>query len=247
MARLLKGRRDSFVLPLKKELPGPTADIIDNGARLFGHMDLFRFVVYDSGGLGQETLEKWDIVRKGKQAGKIRAIGIASHDPNTMLRCLRELDGLDYVFLPYNVIHSRVAYSKFLPEAIRRGIGLIGMKPLGCGSITLLDPNRPRKDATPETTELSLSLESRRRKTPLLAEAVEKLTEELHRREEETLAQASLRYVFSKPFISSSIPGMWLEEELDENYQALRAYAAGRREESPVLSAAASVAQQTQS
>ena len=31
MSRLVKGRRDKFVLSLKKELPGPTADIIDNG------------------------------------------------------------------------------------------------------------------------------------------------------------------------------------------------------------------------
>ena len=31
--------------------------------------------------------------------------------------------------------------------AIERNIGLLAMKPLGSGSIVLLDPNRPRKDA----------------------------------------------------------------------------------------------------
>ncbi len=79
----------------------------------------------------------------------------------------------------------------------------------------------------------------------MLAEAVEKLTRELDRRPKETLAQAALRYVFAKPFLSCALPGMWLEEELEENYQALATYAAGNSAESPVLSAAAAVARET--
>ncbi len=242
MSRLVKGRRQQFVLSLKKELPGPTADIIDNGARLFGHLDLFRFVVYEEGDLTSETLEKWDIVRKGKEAGKIRAIGIASHDPGAMMRCLREMEGLDFIFFPFNFIHSRVAYTEFLPAAIERNIGLLAMKPLGSGSIVLLDPNRPRKDAHPEASELSLSLGHLRERTPLLAEAVGKLTGELDRKPDETLAQAALRFVFAKPFLTCALPGMWLDEELEENYQALTAYAAGQHAAAPALDAAARVA-----
>jgi aryl-alcohol dehydrogenase-like predicted oxidoreductase len=245
MARLAKGRRERLVLSLKKELPGPTADIIDDGARLFGYMDLFRFVVYDIGELKHETLEKWDAVRKGKEQGKIRAIGIASHDPDTMLRCLKELEGIDYVFFPFNFIHSRVAYGEFLPAAVERNVGLLAMKPLGSGSITLLDPDRPRKDARPEAGRLSLSLGNLRERTPILKEAVGKLTGELGRGPEETLAQAALRYVFSKPFLTCALPGMWMEEEVDENYQALAAYAAGRTARSPALQAAARVAELT--
>lgn len=248
MARLIKGRRDKCVLSLKKELPGPTADIIDDGARLFGYMDLFRFVVYDVGELKQETLEKWDVVRKGKAAGKIRAIGMAAHDPDIMLRSLREFEGIDYIFLPYNFIHSRAGYTEFLPEAIERNVGLCAMKPLGTGSITTLDWRRPRKDATPESETLSLSLGNRRgRRVPLLREAVEKLTTELNRAPDETLAQAALRYVFSKPYISTALPGMWLDEELEENHQALTAYAAGKVSQSASLGAAARVAELTES
>ncbi len=242
MARLVKGRREKFVLSLKKEYPGPTADIIDNGARLFGHMDLFRFVIYDTGGLVQKTIEKWDVVRKGKAAGKIRAIGIATHDPDTMVRALRELEGLDFIFFPYNFIHDRVAYGEFLPLAAQRGLGLLAMKPLGTGSITRLDPRRPRPDAKPEGDSLSVTLRNLREQTPSLAQAVERLTRELDRGAEETLAQAALRYVFSKPFLTCALPGMWMDEEVEENYQALSAFASGPTATAPSLAAAAGVA-----
>jgi aryl-alcohol dehydrogenase-like predicted oxidoreductase len=245
MARMVKGRRDKAVLSLKKELPLPTADIIDDGARLFGYMDLFRFVIYDEAELTPETLERWDVLRKGKAAGKIRAIGIATHDPAAMLRAMRALEGLDFIFFPFNFIHSRVAYSDFLPEAVKRNIGLLCMKPLGSGSITVLDPRRPRKDARPEGSRLSADLGPGRSRSPLLQAAVEKLLSELDRAPDETLAQASLRFVFSKPYLSSVLPGMWLDEELEENYVALTAYASGREIPAGPLRAAAAVAELT--
>jgi len=85
-------------------------------------------------------LDQWDIVRRAKEAGKIRAIGIACHMENTMLSALQELDGLEFLMLPYNFIHAKADYSQFLPAAARSGLGLIGMKPLAAGSIVGLDP-----------------------------------------------------------------------------------------------------------
>jgi aryl-alcohol dehydrogenase-like predicted oxidoreductase len=159
------------------------------------------------------------------------------------MRCLRELEGLDFIFFPFNFIHSRVAYTEFLPAAIARNIGLLAMKPLGSGSIVLLDPDRPRKDARPESERLSLNFRNiPQQRMPLLAEAVDKLTGELDRQPDETLAQAALRFVFAKPFLTCALPGMWLDEELEENYQALTAYAAGQHAAAPALAAAARVA-----
>ena len=245
MARVVKGKRDKVILSLRTEFPGPTADVIDNGAKLFGHIDLFRFVVYDQEKLAHETLEKWDVVRKGKAAGKIRAIGIATHNPGAMLNCLRELEGLDWILFPYNFIHSRVAYTEFLPAAIERNVGLLAMKPLGTGSITTLDARRPRKDAQPESEQLTLSHGGLRGRTPLLEQAVRELTKELDRNPDETLAQAALRFLFAQPFLTCALPGMWLDEELEENYEALTTYASGRLTESPALEAAARVADLT--
>ena len=242
MAQLARGRRDRLVLSLKKEFPGPTADVIDNGCRLFGYMDLFRFVIYDTKELTQRTIERWDVVRKAKEAGKIRAIGIATHDPDIMVRAIRELEGLDFIFFPYNFIHDRVAYSEFLPLAVKHEIGLLAMKPLGTGSITKLDSRRPRPDAKPEGETLALNLGNLRERTPMLAEAVTALTQELDRAPEETLAQAALRFLFSKPYLTCALPGMWLDEEVEENYLALATYASGRAASTGVIKAASAVA-----
>jgi aryl-alcohol dehydrogenase-like predicted oxidoreductase len=57
-----------------------------------------------------------------------------------MLSAVRELEGIDYVMFPYNFIHARADYGQFLPEAARRGVGLIAIKPLAAGSIVKLDP-----------------------------------------------------------------------------------------------------------
>ena len=56
------------------------------------------------------------------------------------------------------------------------------------------------------------------------------------------LTQAALRFVFAKPFLTCALPGMWLDEELEENYQALTAYASGEQAAAPALDAAARVA-----
>ena len=65
----------------------------------------------------------------------MRTIGIASHSADVMLTFLDKLEGLDFIFFPYNFIHARADYGKFLPAAIKKGIGLVAIKPLAAGSI----------------------------------------------------------------------------------------------------------------
>ena len=48
------------------------------------------------------------------------------------------------------------------------------------------------------------------------------MTEALNRSPDETLCQAALRFVYSRPFITSAMPGMFQEHELDDNYAALQ-------------------------
>jgi aryl-alcohol dehydrogenase-like predicted oxidoreductase len=38
---------------------------------------------------------------------------------------------------------------------------------------------------------------------------------------EETLCQAALRFVYSRPFMSATIPGMFQDYELEDNYSVL--------------------------
>ena len=197
-------------------------------------MDLFRF---HTAAIDGKTLQDWDVLRKSKEAGKIRAIGISSHFERTMVDALTELEGIDYLFFPYNFIQARAGYSKFLPEAQRRGVGLIAMKPLASGSVMKLDP-LARPGAKPEYDFLAWQGNN----TPVLNSAVAELTSTLGRLPDETLCMAAMRFVYSRDFVSTAIAGMFEERLLEDNYKALANYQQMSREEHAALEGARQLA-----
>lgn len=204
-----------------------TARDIDRASKLFGHVDLYRFHAAD---IDSKALTEWDTLRKAKEAGKVRAIGLATHIERTMTLALSELEGIDFLFIPYNFIHARADYGSFLTEATRRGFGIVAMKPLASGSIMKLDP-RARPGAKPEFETLQLWQTHNR---PILPAAVAERTGALDRLPDETLCMAAMRFVYSRPFVATAITGMFQDELLDDNYQALVRY-----QESPPIPVAA--------
>lgn len=81
-------------------------------------------------------------LKAAKKAGKIRHLGFTGHkSPEILLEMLRVADLHDFQFeavqLPLNVMDAH--YDSFeklvLPELVKRGIGVLGMKPLGSGEI----------------------------------------------------------------------------------------------------------------
>ena len=83
-----------------------------------------------------------DALIAAKKAGKIRYIGFTGHkDPLVHLRMLQvaEKHGFhfDTVQMPLNVMdaHFRSFGRNVVPVAIERGIGVLGMKPMGSGQI----------------------------------------------------------------------------------------------------------------
>jgi predicted aldo/keto reductase-like oxidoreductase len=83
-----------------------------------------------------------DALIAAKKAGKIRYIGFTGHkDPLVHLRTLQvaEKHGFhfDTVQMPLNVMdaHFRSFSRNVVPVAVEQGIGILGMKPLGSGSI----------------------------------------------------------------------------------------------------------------
>jgi aryl-alcohol dehydrogenase-like predicted oxidoreductase len=212
--------------------------IIDDGVRLFGgYVDLYRIYLGD-GRPDDKTLEDWDVLRRAKQAGKVRALGISTHSARMMTACLEELEGLDYIMFPYNFIHAKADYAEFLPAAIKKGVGLIAIKPLAAGSIVKLDP-QAKAGSKPENERVMLY---QKQDTPILPEVVARLTDSLGRMPEETLCQAALRFVYSQPFMTSAMPGMFQEHELDDNYAALERQQELSRAETDALEAARAVA-----
>jgi len=237
-ARVIKPRRDKVMLSLSLNFPEYVGATIDRAARLFGYTDLFRIHIDDWHQVDAKTLEDWDVMRRAKEAGKIRAIGIATHTETTMLNALTALEGLDYIFFPYNFIHGRADYSEFLPLAQKKQVGLVAIKPLAAGSIVNLDP-RARSGPKPET-ETAVMYGSRNHN--MLPAAIAELTRSLNRMPDETLCQAAIRFVYSRPFITCAIPGMWDDQWIDDNYAALRRAQELGREERSALDAASQVA-----
>lgn len=243
MAKSITNRRQLALVSLRlNEQPGSLVDWVDRGAKLFGHIDLCRFVVSED--VNEKVQTDWEVLRRAKQAGKIRTIGIAAHNPDAMLHSLQRLPGLDFILFPYNFIHARVSYSEFLPAALASNVGLIAIKPFAAGSIVRLDPRRPRPSAKAENEDLVLHT-FRKGDTPLLAQAVERLTQSLDRAPEDTLAQAALRSVLSKPFIASAMTGIFLEGELIENCTAVDRHARRERLDTSILDAAREIAIRT--
>lgn len=239
LARLARPKRDKVLVSLYYNAKEFVAQNIERGARLFGYVDLYRFPVKDGTTvIDGRTLEDWDALRKAKEAGKVRAIGISTHMETEMVKALSQLEGLDYIFFPYNFIHARADYSEFLPAAIAKGVGLIAMKPLAMGSIVSFDP-RARPGARPESQRTSLFTSANRM---ILPAAVAQLTSSLSRLPDETLCQAAMRFLYSRDFLSSVVTGMWDDQWVDDNYKALGRYSELRHEERAALDAAARVA-----
>jgi aryl-alcohol dehydrogenase-like predicted oxidoreductase len=241
VARVVKSRRQSTLVSVCRQLPMFVGDNIDSAASLYGHVDLYRIYLNDSGALRSTGLTDWDVLRKAKQAGKVRSIGISTHDERLMIAALNELEGLDYIMFPYNFIHARADYAEFLPAAAAKRVGLIAIKPLAAGSIVKLDP-RGQPGLKPERDFVQLYHTTYR---PLHPAVVAELTKSLERLPDETLCQAALRFAYSRPFLTCAMPGMFEDHTLEDNITGLRRHLELSKEERTALDAAAEVARAT--
>ena len=234
VARLTRTRRNKVLVSVCRQYSQYVGDDIDQAARLFGYVDLYRIYPGEGPRVDGKMLLDWDVLRKAKETGKVRTIGISTHSEELMSSALEELEGLDYIMFPYNFIHARVNYSKFLPAALSKGVGLIAIKPLACGSIVTLDPHA-RSGSKPQEARVQLYQAKNR---PILPAVAAELTKSLHRLPDETLCQAALRFVYSQPFITAAMTGMFEDFTLEDNYKALCRYSELTHEEVAALTAA---------
>jgi aryl-alcohol dehydrogenase-like predicted oxidoreductase len=237
LAKLIQGKRDKVLVSLCRQFNMFVGENIDRAAKLYGHVDLYRIYLPAGERVRDQDLEDWDMLRKAKRAGKLRAIGISTHSEAVMMSALEEFEDLDYVMFPYNFIHARTDYTDFLPAARKKNVGLIAIKPLSAGSIVNLDP-LARPGTTPENNQMRLYRDEHR---PLPPAVVAELTKSLGRMPEETLCQAALRFTYSRPFLTAAMPGMFEDYMVEENYQALQRSLALSREEHAALDAARQV------
>jgi aryl-alcohol dehydrogenase-like predicted oxidoreductase len=145
LGNALKGRRDQVVLMTKVCTHGRGKKVAmgmleDSLRRLrTDHLDIWQIheVVYFSdpalifapGGVAEALLE-------AKKQGKVRFVGFTGHkDPGIHLEVLSHDFPFDTVQMPLNCFDGtfRSFERKVLPEALRRGMAVLGMKSLGGG------------------------------------------------------------------------------------------------------------------
>lgn len=164
------------------------------------------------------------------------------------MQALKVLEGIDYIFIPYNFIHAGADFSRSLPLAASKGVGLIAMKPLAMGSIRHFDL-RPRHGIKPDTMSLQewVSRYNYSSGMPdnhgrLLLDVVAGLAKNLGRMPDETLCMAAMRFCYSRPYISTVICGMYEDSDLEDNYIAMARHQELLPEERASLDSAKQVA-----
>ncbi len=137
MGESLRGfRREVIVSLCAVKSTGELQDEIDGALRDFytDYIDMYRLYDVDD--------DRLNIMEKNKKAGKIRAIGIVTHDEATMMGYLdRYPNTLDYVMIVYNFHHNNGSYvvenypdndySALIPRCESMGLGITGIKPMG--------------------------------------------------------------------------------------------------------------------
>lgn len=142
MGRAIHDRRDRVFLMTKnceRDYEGSLKDLEDSLRRLqTDHLDLWQFheMVYDND--PDWVFEKGGMraALEAQQAGKVRFIGFTGHkDPSIHLKMLNKPYQWASAQMPINVCDYffRSFQHEVVPECLRQGTGVIGMKSLGGG------------------------------------------------------------------------------------------------------------------
>ncbi len=189
MGKSIKGfRKDVVVSLVSVQQTNQMQDEIDGALRDFhtDYIDLYRNYSVDD--------DRINIHEQNKKAGKIRAIGVVSHDVDSLMDYIdRYGDVIDFVMIICNFHHNKALilenhgandYSSAIPHFEKLGLGIIGMKSMGSDNM------------------IELARE-----------------QGFFRDKKANIAQAMLRYVYQIKEIDCTIPAMNSMEELITNLE----------------------------
>lgn len=149
-----------------------------------------------------------------RDEGKIGAIGISinSHDPASAVRVVRA-ERVDVLQVFYNVFDQSPEDALY-PACLERGVGVIARVPLDEGSLT----GKLREDTTFPEGDFRRSYFA----GGLLAETVRRVEalRPILEGAAGSMARGALRFCLSHPAVSTVIPGMRTDRQVDENCAA---------------------------
>ena len=155
-----------------------------------------------------------------KRAGKTRYFAVAQHDPDLLLKWIKQYEEIDVIYTPYNYFMPK-AEEELFPEAKKRNMGVIVIKPFNKGF--LFNPKLI------ETMAIGKGIRSIIER--IQREGKNRTAEDLIGSTRSTLAQASLRYILSNENISTVIPGMETVDEVFENRMVERGDSFGKTDQ----------------
>ena len=138
LGQALEGRREKFVLATKtmaRDHDGMAKDIETSLHNLrTDYIDLYQVHNPTPQQLEQVCAPggALEALQEAKKAGKVRHLGITAHSPETF-RLALELDWVETVMFPYNIIESQG--TDLMARATEKNIGFINMKSLAGGAI----------------------------------------------------------------------------------------------------------------
>jgi predicted aldo/keto reductase-like oxidoreductase len=192
MGKSLEGIRKNVVVSLCLEEPDDKieGELVDALTKFkTDYIDCYRLYVVND--------KRVKFLEDARKAGKVRAIGMVTHDTGEMMKLLdRYGDVLDYVMLPFNFHHNNAYfmdaknydmndYTALIPRCEKMGLGIMGIKPMG--SLHMI--------------ELAIR-------------------ENMMGKQGLSLPKAMLRYVFRIPEIDVSMPSFNTMEEVKEGLDA---------------------------
>jgi predicted aldo/keto reductase-like oxidoreductase len=204
MASILKPMRDEIAMG---SLMGkdPAAEI-EKALRLFetDHVDFCRVCVWtgEDEPVPADALARYDVLVRAKKAGKVRAIGMSAHRPHEFVKIMDLGVEIDFAFIPFNFKQNGLGeWKDILPLFRRRDLGVVAIKPFSKGSM------------------LSRGVVEKLRPDVALGPAPTK----------GDIAAASIRWLLSKPYITSVSASMYSDEEIEIDVAAAREARGGRR------------------
>ena len=152
MGKALEGRRQKIILMSKvdqRDAQGARATLELSLRHLrTEHLEIWQFHQVANMGEIKKIFGPGGALEAAEQAkkeGKIRFIGITGHyDPEVLLAAVKRYP-FDTVQMPINGVdpHFKSLRGTVVDEAVKRNVGIIGMKPMGRGNITSLEVATP--------------------------------------------------------------------------------------------------------
>jgi len=138
MAKSLAGKRQNVVISLVSVQKESTRPEVEGALRTFNtdYIDLYRIVYRDADNYSKPDSDL-ELLLKMKEEGKIRAVGVVSHDESGVLYAAEHYP-INYIMMPINFHHNMAwaadnpdTYSTVLKICREKKIGVLGIKPMG--------------------------------------------------------------------------------------------------------------------